>query len=245
MNKFVLFSFSMFMFVNGCEKNNTLDDDVVNRQSDIIRNEIRSGVGVWGKIGTGEFLGTAWGFDFDGDGIKEILISGTYSEGKSTTTMWWLQYYKDGAWHEVPDTPFMYAKDWEVYYRKDDDMTLPRLFKRDGVESVSAIFFDREKGTVTLEPFDYGEFYDLQKRKIIKPYEDVGQDDLEVYTRVENDNLPPRETISPQWFYKKGFEDSVEAISVVSWDGFVTTNEPFDFQKFNDLRKRGLLRRTK
>ena len=115
-------------------------------------------------------------FDLDGDGIKEILIH--VNLDRASNGYWWLQYYKDGAWHKASDAYFMWVADWEIYTRKDDDMNLPRMFRKE-IQSqlVSAVVFDREKSTVTLEPFDYKAFLDLNEKGLLRYSEWLDKED--------------------------------------------------------------------
>jgi len=171
MRKCVLLSLAIAAFVvSGCRKKQTLEEDTEDSLCGTIRDEIWNQTGVWGeRIGEG-FMSNVWDIDLDGDGIKEILPFNGEGGG------WWLLYNKDGTWHEVSDTPFMDASYWEVYFRHKDDLRLPRFFyKKMGTDLVSAVIFDKEKGTVTLEPFDYQAFEKLRKSGALI-YEDVGQD---------------------------------------------------------------------
>lgn len=179
MKKCVLLSLFIVVLAASCHRaeRETRYEGFVNKQCDIIWAELRSGKGVFGEVTDAEFTRGVWAFDLDGDGCKEILAYVSY--GCSSGGKWWLFYYKDGIWHKASDTPFMCASYWDFYFRGDDDMTIPRLFyKKSGkrVDSASAVIFDREKGAVTLEPFDFLEFQDLKKRGLLL-YEDAGQDD--------------------------------------------------------------------
>jgi hypothetical protein len=131
----------------------------------------------------------------------------------------------------------MYANVWDTYQRTNDVKNLPRFFRRSG-GSIEAVIFDREKGTVTLEPFDYQEFETLRKSGALL-YEDVGQheerkpDNRERYFRISDDDSLPR------LFYKEPDEDVVEAVYI---DLGKTRVEPFDFQAFDYLRKKGIIK---
>jgi len=146
----------------GCRKKETLEEDAVNRQYAIIQAQILKGTGVWHKRAVNWSSTGAATVDLDGDGIEEILPYIGYHWGAS----WWLWYYKDGAWHEVSDTPFMDANVWDTYQRTNDVKNLPRFFCRDE-GSIKAVIFDKEKGTVTLEPFDRQAFDDLLKQGVL------------------------------------------------------------------------------
>jgi len=165
MRKSVLFCFAIALVASGCrDKKGTPNDDVVRRQSAIIMKEIEKGTGMWSKYNNIVGFG-AGGLDIDGDGIKEILIYAR-EDRVIQGAYWWLQYYKDGTWHLVSKTPFMQVNDWHVYYRTNDVKNLPRLFKQSG-DSAEAVIFDKEKGTVTLEPFDRQAFEDLLKQGVL------------------------------------------------------------------------------
>ena len=161
---------------SGCKKKETTSADVVSRQCAIIWDEIKNKTGIWGERANDASMMCVNPLDIDGDGIKEVLVHLMCRGGERG---WWLLYYRDEAWHEASPAPFMHVYDWETYYRNDEAKNLPRLFyKKSGkrIETVSAVIFDKEKGTVTLEPFDFQEFQDLKKRGVLI-YEDAGQDD--------------------------------------------------------------------
>jgi hypothetical protein len=152
----------MTLVIIGCRKKETLGEEAVRRQHAIVWAEMESETGVWSeRAGNWSSMGSAV-LDIDGDGIKEILLY----IGYHWETKWWLWYYKDGKWHEVSDTPFMYAHEWDTYYRTNDVKNLPRFFRQSG-GSIEAIIFDKEKGTVTLEPFDGQKFEELQKQGVL------------------------------------------------------------------------------
>ena len=189
MRRCILLNLVIVAFISsGCGKKETLDEATINRQCDIIEGKISNRTGVVGStevtgiggnvdILVGEVIADSFvmPFDLDGDSIKEILVYVMLDRG--TGGYWWLQYYEDGAWH-LQDSYFMYANVWDIYTRKDGDNNLPRMFHRKTrSQSVSAVIFDREKGTVTLEPYDYQKFQDLKKRGLLN-YEDIpGHDD--------------------------------------------------------------------
>jgi hypothetical protein len=176
MNKIVFLCLTITVMMSGCgKKKETLNKEAVNKQYLEILDEMTEMIGVWReRMGDDNMMWGGMHFDVDGDGILEILpyILRHWGGGD-----WWLWYYESGAWHEASDTRFMQARIEDIYCRKDDVKGQPRLFRRDGPDSVSAIIFDRGKGAVTLEAFDYGEFDDLRKKGIIQPYEDIGQND--------------------------------------------------------------------
>ena len=228
----------MTVIMGGCgDKKETLSEEAVNRQYAIIWTEMQDTTGVWGeRLVNWNGMGTII-LDLDGDGIKEILPYIEHNWGAN----WWVWYYKDGMWHEVADTSFIHAHSSEIYTRRDDDKTLPRMFyKKSWTKSVSAVIFDRASGVVTLEPYDYQEFQDLKERGILL-YEDVGQDDYDDREYWRRDDT---EGIQPRYFYKKPGEDSVEAIVADPETGESVTR-PFDFQEFDEIRKQGLLIRTR
>jgi hypothetical protein len=260
MKKRTLISIALVIIVNGCKEKDTPDADVVDkpyeniktisdcgdkfetpdeeavsRMCSIIADEFHLNYDKYSEYGP-------VAFDIDGDGTKEILVYATSAfKGGGA---WWLRYYfNDGAWHQVSSAPFMRAYHWEVYRREDDVKTQPRMFyKQTRTQSASAIIFDREKGTVTLEPFDFEEFEELRKNGDIKPYEDVGQDDprpeselsgRERYGRHEGDNRQPR------LFYLNPEDKSVKAVFI---DNIGARIESFDFEEFKELLEQGVIK---